>query len=42
MFAEAEEHVHDIVAEVNAEDEAKAKASTGEATRMRAANASAA
>ena len=42
VFAEAEEHVHDIVAEVNAEDEAKAKASTGEATRMRAANASAA
>jgi hypothetical protein len=40
MVAEAEEHVHDIVAEVNAEDEAKA--SGAETTRMRAANASAA
>jgi hypothetical protein len=26
MVAEAEEHVHDLVAEVNAEDEAKAAA----------------
>jgi hypothetical protein len=40
MFAEAEEHVHDIVAEVNAEDDAKA--TSPENTRLRAANASAA